>query len=133
MYMFTDNVMEAVRDNGMRGLIGYGLVDFDGSGKDLEIGVDLAKRWNRTCNDRIRVSIAPHAEYTSTPKMIEAAARAAIDMQLPFHIHVSETKAEHEGCITRRGLDPNGISGKPWRVGSECDRRTLCMAQRRGY
>ena len=29
-------------------------------------------------------------------------------MNLPFHIHVSETKAEHEGCIRRRGNTPMG-------------------------
>ena len=106
MYMFTDTICQTVRDNGMRALIGYGVVDRDGSCSDLAEGVELAKQWNRACNDRIRVSIAPHAEYTSTPQLIEAAARAAIDMDLPFHIHVSETKAEHEGCIRRRGTTP---------------------------
>lgn len=106
MYMFTDSIVEAVRDNGMRALIGYGLVDSDGSCKDLKVGVKLAKEWNRACGDRIRVSIAPHAEYTSTPMLIKSAAMAAIDMDLPFHIHVSETRAEHEGCIRRRGVTP---------------------------
>jgi 5-methylthioadenosine/S-adenosylhomocysteine deaminase len=106
MYMFTDSIVQAVRDNGMRALIGYGLVDSDGSCKDLKVGVKLAKDWNRACNDRIRVSIAPHAEYTSTPILIKSAAKAAIDLDLPFHIHVSETRAEHESCIRRRGLTP---------------------------
>ncbi|MBN1777465.1 MAG: amidohydrolase [Clostridiales bacterium] len=106
MYMYTDSIVKAVRDNGMRALIGHGVVDTDGSCKDLEEGVELAKNWNRTCNDRIRVSIAPHAEYTSTPALMKAAARAAIDMDIPFHTHVSETKAEHEGCIRRRRMTP---------------------------
>ena len=106
MYMFTEKIVRAVRDNGMRALIGHGVVDTDGSCKDLDEGVELAKHWNRACDDRIRVSIAPHAEYTSTPELIKAAASAAIDMQVPFHIHVSETKAEHEGCIQRRGKTP---------------------------
>ena len=106
MYMYTGSIVKAVRDNGMRALIGHGVVDSDGSCKDLEEGVELAKNWNRTCNDRIRVSIAPHAEYTSTPQLIKAAARAALEFDIPFHIHVSETKAEHDGCINRRGLTP---------------------------
>ncbi|MBE0600989.1 MAG: amidohydrolase [Firmicutes bacterium] len=106
MYMYTDTIVKAVRENGMRALIGYGLIDTDGSCKDLEIGVKLARDWNRCCNDRIRVAIAPHAEYTSTPELIKAAAKAAVEMNLPFHVHVSETKAEHEGCIARRGMTP---------------------------
>ena len=106
MYMFTDSIVQSVRDNGMRALIGYGLVDSDGSCRDLKIGVKLAKEWNRACSDRIRISIAPHAEYTSTPILIKSAAKAAIDLDLPFHIHVSETRAEHEACIRRRGLTP---------------------------
>jgi len=106
MYMYTGSIVKAVRNNGMRALIGHGVVDSDGSCKDLEEGVELAKNWNRSCGDRIRVSIAPHAEYTSTPALIRAAARAALDMDIPFHIHVSETKAEHGGCIKRRGKTP---------------------------
>ncbi len=106
MYMYTDTIVMAVRENGMRALIGYGLIDTDGSCKDLEIGVKLAKDWNHCCNDRIRIAIAPHAEYTSTPELMKAAAKAAIEMNLPFHVHVSETKAEHEGCVARRGMTP---------------------------
>ena len=106
MYMFTDSIVKAVRDIGMRAMIGHGVVDKDGSCKDLAEGIELAKKWNRTCNDRIRVSIAPHAEYTTTPQLLQAAARAAIDFDIPLHIHVSETKAEHEGCLQRRGATP---------------------------
>jgi len=106
MYMYTDSIVKAVRDNGMRAMIGHGVVDSDGSCKDLEAGIELARHWNRCCNDRVRVAIAPHAEYTTTPQLIEAAARAALDFDIPFHIHVSETKAEHEGCIRRRGMTP---------------------------
>ena len=106
MYMFTDTIVKSVRDIGMRAMIGHGVVDFDGSCKDLAEGIALAKNWNRTCNDRIRVSIAPHAEYTTTPELIEKATRAALDFDIPFHIHLSETKAEHEGCIQRRGMTP---------------------------
>ncbi len=106
MYMYTGSIAQSVRDNGMRALIGHGVVDSDGSCRDLAEGVELAKHWNRACDDRIRVAIAPHAEYTSTPQLIKAAARAALDMDIPFHIHVSETKAEHDGCIERRGKTP---------------------------
>ncbi len=106
MYMYTDSIVKAVRDNGMRAMIGHGVIDFDGSCKDLAEGIELAKNWNRTCNDRIRVSIAPHAEYTTTPQLLKAAAKAALEFDIPLHIHVSETKAEQEGCINRRGMTP---------------------------
>lgn len=106
MYMYTDTMVQAVRDNGMRAMIGHGAVDFDGSCKDLQEGIELAENWNHTCNDRIRVSMAPHAEYTTTPELLKAAAKAAKKFDIPFHIHVSETKAEHEGCISRRGMTP---------------------------
>ena len=106
MYMHNGSIVQSLQENGMRATIGYGLVDFDGSCKDLDEGIALAKNWNRAFGDRLRVSIAPHAEYTTTPNLIQAAAQAALEMDIPLHIHISETKAEHESCMKRRGITP---------------------------
>ncbi|HNW86537.1 MAG TPA: amidohydrolase [Candidatus Limiplasma sp.] len=106
MYFYTNAMAETVRDNGMRALLGHGIVDFDESCADMVEGVAMAEKWNRTCNDRIRFSLAPHSEGATTPKLIRKVADTAKQMGLPIHIHVSETDFDLQGCLKRRGVTP---------------------------
>ena len=106
MYMHMDAVAEGVQDSGMRALLGHGVVDFDESCADLEPGIAFAKKWHKTADDRIRVSIAPHSEGATTPAVIAKIKKAANDMGLVIHVHVSETKADFDGSMERRGLTP---------------------------
>ena len=106
MYFHTDVMAEAVRDNGMRALLGHGIVDFDGSCADMVEGVAMAEKWNHACNDRIRFSLAPHSEGATTPTLIAKVAKTAREMGLPIHIHVSETNFDRQGSLKRQGLTP---------------------------
>ena len=106
MYMRTNYMAEAVRDGGMRALLGHGVVDFDESCADLDEGLVMAQKWHKTCNDRIRFSLAPHSEGATTPKLMKEVARCAKEMGLVVHVHVSETKFDLDGCLTRRGKTP---------------------------
>lgn len=106
MYMHMDMEAEAVRDSGMRALLGHGVVDFDESCSDLLPNIDLIEKWNHAADDRIRVSLAPHSEGATTQKLMEKVFKAAETYHVPVHIHVSETKLDFDGSVERRGLTP---------------------------
>jgi len=106
MYMHMDMEAEAVRDSGMRALLGHGVVDFDESCSDLLPNIALIEKWNHAADDRIRVSLAPHSEGATTQKVLEKIREAAETYHVPVHIHVSETKLDFDGSLERRGLTP---------------------------
>ena len=106
MYMHMDMEAEAVRDSGMRALLGHGVVDFDESCSDLLPNIELIEKWNHAADDRIRVSLAPHSEGATTQKVLEKVREATETYKVPVHIHVSETKLDFDGSIERRGLTP---------------------------
>lgn len=106
MYMHMDMEAEAVRDSGMRALLGHGVVDFDESCSDLLPNIALIEKWNHAADDRIRVALAPHSEGATTQKVLEKIRDAAETYKVPVHVHVSETKLDYDGSLERRGLTP---------------------------
>lgn len=106
MYMRMDREAEAVRDSGIRALLGHGVVDFDESCSDLIPNIELIEKWNNAADDRIRVALAPHSEGATTQKVLEQVREAAEKYHVPVHIHVSETKLDFDGSLQRRGLTP---------------------------
>ena len=106
MYMHMDMEAEAVRDSGMRALLGHGVVDFDESCSDLLPNIALIEKWNHAADDRIRVALAPHSEGATTQKVMEKIRDAAEAYKVPVHVHVSETKLDFDGSLERRGLTP---------------------------
>ena len=106
MYFRMDRLAESVADSGIRAMLGYGVIDFDGSCADLEPGIEFAAKWQHAANDRIRVNIAPHSEAATTEILLLKAKKVAEDMQVPLHIHICETKLDRTGCIDRHGITP---------------------------
>ena len=47
-----------------------------------------------------------HAEYTSTYPLWDALGEYAYNNHIGMHVHLSETKDEHEQCKERYGLTP---------------------------
>lgn len=54
----------------------------------------------------ITLSCAPHAVYTVSKKVLQYVADMAKDLQLPIHIHASETAREVEDCKKQHGMTP---------------------------
>lgn len=106
MYFHTDVIAASVRDNGMRALLGHGIVDFDGSCADMDEGVRMAEKWHHAAGDRIRFSLAPHSEGATTPELLRKVEATARRMGLVVHTHVSETDYDLQGCLSRRGKTP---------------------------
>ena len=55
---------------------------------------------------RVTGDFCLHSEYLTTDKFVRAIEEANRTMKARIHVHVSETKKEHEECIARHGKTP---------------------------
>ena len=105
MYNFNDQIARAAHDAGLRTLIAAAVLDIDGGGQArldrAEAFFDVVKGYGR-----IEAAIGPHAEYTVSPAMFEKVRDMAARHGVRIHVHISETRSEHEDCITRHGKTP---------------------------
>lgn len=103
MYMFMEATARAVRDTGMRALLGRGIVAED----RLEENIALFENWHGKANGRIQVAISPYAEYGVSEELYKKCVDAADRLGAVLHTHASETQYEVEACKERhRGLTP---------------------------
>lgn len=111
MYYFCEEVAQAVAESGIKANISRGTslfadeFDFDSYPACQEL-VALKEKWDGYDNGRIRIEASVHGEYTSDHRLWDALSEYAINEKLHMHVHVSETKAEHEACKERHGLTP---------------------------
>lgn len=111
MYMFCDGIAQEVAASGMNAHIDRGCTlfgdDFDWDTYPSCVETrELVERWHGYNGGQIRVDACIHGEYTSRPALWEALAGYAREKGLNMHVHVSETKKEHEECIGRWGKTP---------------------------
>lgn len=113
--MATD--ISGIRARLCRGMIG--LVPEDVQQLKLEDGAAFAKNWNNQANGRITTMMSPHAPYTCPPNFIEKIVDKAVELDLPMHIHMSETLAEVEqnekdyGARPVKHLEKLGVFNRP--------------------
>jgi 5-methylthioadenosine/S-adenosylhomocysteine deaminase len=107
MYYFCDRMAEAVLASGTKNNISRGIACF--TDEDLE---DLAayreskslfETYHGSGNGRVRVDMSLHAEYTSNPKIARQLAEFTKQLGAQMHVHISETKTEHENCKKKHG------------------------------
>lgn len=111
MYYFCDQIAEAAAQAGIQANICRAVISFDrGYRFDTDpAGIELRslkERWHGFDDGRIRIEASIHGEYTSHEGVWRAVADYAREHGLGMHVHVSETKMEHEACILRNGLTP---------------------------
>ncbi len=111
MYMRTDIIAQEVASAGISANLSVGGVLF-GEGFDPDTNHDcvaqreLTEKWHNYNDGQIRVDASIHGEYTSRAELWQWMADYAREHQLGMHVHISETKAEHEACIARHGKTP---------------------------
>lgn len=113
MYMRTGVIAQAALEAGINVNLSVGAVYFgqpedfapDKCG-DCENHIRLYEDWHNAGNGQIRADASIHAEYTSCAPVWEWVARFAREHGLGMHVHISETKKEHEACVARYGLTP---------------------------
>lgn len=123
MYFFSQTMAKSILDSGMKCNLSRGLTVFsDQDYEQLEAykdNVDLLKNYQNAGNGRLKIDLCIHGEYTTTPKVVEALAKHAKSENVNVHIHLSETKKEHEECKQRHGKTPAkyfadlGLFGQP--------------------
>ncbi len=111
MYYFCDETAGAVLESGMKMLLTRGLTRNDESGdfsgdERIRDTLDLHARWHGAGQGRIRVGMGPHAIYTCSEAYLRAAVEVADSMDLTLHVHVDETRTEHEDCLAKHGKTP---------------------------
>ncbi|MDR2161612.1 MAG: amidohydrolase [Desulfovibrio sp.] len=109
MYLLEEAIMKTVEGCGMRVLAGEGIFSFPSPAyADTAAALDLvraqAARWRG--HARVRVAVAPHAVYTTTPELLIACRDLAGELELPLHIHLAETREETAGCLSAAGRRP---------------------------
>ena len=109
MYYFEDVVAEAVKEAGLRGVLGETVIDFPApDAKTPQDALAFAERFiRRFQGDPLIVpAVAPHALYTNTDESLRAARALANRYSVPLIIHISETKQERDDSIAKRGMSP---------------------------
>ncbi len=109
MYYFEEAVADAAAQAGLRGVCAESILKFScpdaGSYEEaLDWTRDFIGRWKG--HPLIIPGIAPHAPYTTTPELLEAAATLAMEFDVPLHIHLAETNQEIEDHIREYGMRP---------------------------
>lgn len=107
MYTKLDDMARAFSESGAKINLSSGVTNFDGSPYDTLSAVKeshAARRdWQGAGDGRIRIDLSLHAEYTSDEATVRALAEDAQRLGARVHVHISETRAEHEACKARHG------------------------------
>jgi len=103
MYDFPAEMGEALRESGMKGRIcRVGLNFVPGR---LEDCIGFTSSFNNSPAP-VLADICIHSEYLTDEKFCRALADANRELKRPLHVHVSETRREHEECVARHGKTP---------------------------
>lgn len=112
MYFFMTDIAKAVNESSFKANLSHGtscagqadskFADTNGYKGTLE----LTKYVSSLSHDRIITDMALHAEYTCGDNLCREVADFAKEHNMRMHIHLSETKKEHEEAKVRRGMTP---------------------------
>ena len=114
MYDHAMALARALDEGGMKANISRPLMcfepDYDPK-TDIRLKelAELADAYHGRDGGRILVDCAIHGEYTSHAAVWETAAGFAAERGLGIHVHISETKTEHDECVARHGLTPAAV------------------------
>ncbi len=109
MYFFEDAAGEASKKLGMRAVLGSGILDFPSvSAKSSDEYLDNAERFvnNWKGDELITPCIAPHALYTCSPETLKKSKEKADKLNVPLHIHLSETEWEVGEIVKKYKMRP---------------------------
>ena len=109
MYDHMDTVAQMVELSGMRASLCRGVIGLcppDVQKSKLDEASEFAQKWNGAANGRIKTMMSPHGAYTCPPDYIEKIVARAEELDLPIHIHMSETQFEVEQNVRDYGSRP---------------------------
>jgi 5-methylthioadenosine/S-adenosylhomocysteine deaminase len=107
MYYFEDDVAEATVQAGMRAVCGESILKFPTpDAASYEEGLAYTRRFIEKWKGHplITPAVAPHAPYTCTDEILQAAASLALEFDVPLHTHIAETAFEVENMRNEIGM-----------------------------
>ncbi|NWF51624.1 MAG: amidohydrolase family protein [Nitrospirae bacterium] len=109
MYFFEDAAARVTKKIGMRAVLGVGILDFptksaSTSDEYFSNAEVFIKDWQG--DSLIIPCIAPHALYTCSSETLKRVRKVADFMNVPIHIHLSETRWEVEEIKRRHRMSP---------------------------
>ena len=106
--MYEWNYQHAFLEAGMRARVTT--VGRLGAPGRLAECISATREWNEWMCDEVRgdvyMDLCIHSEYLTDEHFCRELAAANRDLGRRLHVHVSETKREHEECIARHGKTP---------------------------
>ena len=102
MYFFSEQIFQATEESGLKALLTRCVTC--NSTEEAEMDSTLlqarafCERFEGKAQGRVHTSVAPHAEYTCSAPFLQKCGTLAQELGVPMHIHVSETRSEHEAC-----------------------------------
>lgn len=110
MYFEIEEMYRALEKTGIKANISHGTSGDDSIiFKEIKAYEDtdrLVKILKDSSNDRVKVDMGLHAEYTSSESLVKQLVEYAKENNLIVHTHISETKNEHELCKEKYGMTP---------------------------
>ncbi|GGK24581.1 5-methylthioadenosine/S-adenosylhomocysteine deaminase [Caldalkalibacillus thermarum] len=109
MYDHMDAVAEVVEEAGIRGVLARGIIGLCSQEEQtakLKEATEFARNWHGQAEGRITTMMAPHAPYTCPPAYIDRIVDRAHQLDLPVHIHLSETAGEVRQNVSQYGKRP---------------------------
>ncbi|WP_026508870.1 amidohydrolase family protein [Butyrivibrio sp. MC2013] len=103
MYLTPETIAAACRDTGMR-CVQTGC--YNSFMQSAELVEDMYNKLNSPEDPLNTYILGFHAEYTSSPEVIDKMAALAHKYQAPVYTHLAETAAETKGCVERYGMSP---------------------------
>jgi len=111
MYYLLDEIAEAVSESGMKANLSNGMTalspefDYHADRSYTETKYILDNYHNKA-DGRIKADGCIHAEYTSFDRAWRQAVEFAKENGLIMHLHLSETRDEHENCKRKYNMTP---------------------------
>lgn len=111
MYMEPGETAEAVLASGMKANLCRPVQCFDPTERPednfrVRESLELFDRWHNAGNGRVKIDFCVHAEYTCTATVVKYYADRLRERRGNLHIHLSETKKEHDECVQKYGVTP---------------------------
>ncbi|HPE15664.1 MAG TPA: amidohydrolase [Oscillospiraceae bacterium] len=114
MYYFCDDIVTTLVSAGLCANIARGATHFGGDFDPethpacIELR-ELYDRWHNRNDGQIKIDACIHGEYTSDDRLWRYIAGFGREHGLGMHVHLSETRAEHEACLARHGKTPAAV------------------------
>lgn len=111
MYFEPETTIRAVAESGMKANITRPVQSFDPNETPdqsyrMKEAIGLYDKYNNSFDGRVLVDFCIHAEYTCTETIARAFIEKVNERNGNLHVHLSETKKEHDECVEKYGKTP---------------------------